>query len=108
QAGRLAWHREDCARLVDRAQAGDNTPPLSRVKGAGRLDTPTTARLDALARWRDEAARQSDLPRRFVISDEKLIELAQASEDQPGRAIDRLPGGQRRRFGQAIEAALDA
>src|SRR5699024_10382544 len=34
--------------------------------------------------------------------------LAQASEDQPGRAIDRLPGGQRRRFGQAIEAALDA
>src|SRR5699024_2438569 len=53
QAGRLAWHREDCARLVDRAQAGDNTPPLSRVKGAGRLDTPTTARLDALARWRD-------------------------------------------------------
>lgn len=108
QAGRLEWHREDCARLVERARAGDSTPPLSRVKGAGRLQTPAIARLDALARWRDESARQSDLPRRFVMTDDKLIELAQAQGRQLEDIIRKLPGGQRRRFGAAIEESLAA
>lgn len=108
RAGRLEWHREDCARIVERARAGDRTPPLARVKGAGRLETPAVARLEALAQWRERAARQKDLPRRFVISDDKLIELAQAEGKRLTETIGRLPGGQRRRFGTAIEASLAA
>lgn len=108
RAGRLEWHREDCARLVERARSGDSTPPLGRVKGAGRLQTPAIARLDALARWRDDSARQRDLPRRFVMSDEKLIELAQAQGRQLEDIIRKLPGGQRLRFGAAIEETLAA
>lgn len=106
-AGRLDWHREDCARIVDAARTGDVTPPLSRVKGAGRMETPDLARLDALAHWRETVAQQKDLPRRFVIGDDTLIELARAAgQDRLGEAISRLPGGQRKRFGSTIEALL--
>lgn len=108
RAGRLEWHREDCARIVERARAGDTTPPLSRVKGGGRLDTPDVARLDALARWRETVARQKDLPRRFVISDESLIELAEAAgAGRLGPVLDKLPTGQRKRFANAIEEAVE-
>lgn len=107
QAGRLAWHREDCERIVERARAGDDTPPLSRVKGAGGLDTPEVAYLDALARWREAAARQQDLPRRFVMADDALIELARAAGNGAlEHRLQRLPGGQRKRFGPAIEEAV--
>lgn len=107
-AGRLEWHREDCARIVDAARAGDTTPPLSRVKGAGRMETTDLARLDALAQWREAVARQRDLPRRFVIGDDTLIELARAAgQDRLGEAIGRLPGGQRKRFGTTIETMLN-
>jgi len=107
RAGRLAWHREDCERIVERARAGDNTPALSRVKGAGTLDTPDLARLDALARWRESAARRKDLPRRFVIGDEALIELARAAgKGALEQGLRKLPSGQRKRFSSAIEDAM--
>jgi ribonuclease D len=107
RAGRLDWHREDCARIVARAQEGDTTPPLSRVKSAGRLDTPDVARLDALAQWRESVAQERDLPRRFVIGDEALVALAQAAgSGRLGERIDQLPHGQRKRFGPAIEQTL--
>ena len=108
-AGRLEWLEEDCERILARARAGDTTPPLSRVKGSGRLETPALARLDTLARWRESMARDRDLPRRFVISDEALIDLAQSDEKgRLGQALGRLPGGQARRFGPAIESTLAA
>lgn len=108
QAGRLEWHREECARLVEAARAGDTTPPLSRVKGAGRLSTPDLARLDALAQWREGAAHRKDLPRRFVMADDTLIDLAEAAgENRLGEAVDRLPRGQKKRFATEIETALE-
>lgn len=108
RAGRLEWHREDCARIVERARAGDTAPALGRVKGAARLDTPALARLQALADWREQVARQKDLPRRFVMTDDKLIELAQASTKQLEDVLRKLPGGQRRRFGAAIQESLES
>lgn len=109
RSGRLAWLEEDCERILQRARAGDKTPPLSRVKGGGRLDTPALARLDALARWRESTARDRDLPRRFVVGDEALIDLARAAEKgRLGQALGQLPGGQARRFGEAIESTLAA
>lgn len=108
-ADRLAWLEEDCERILERARAGDTTPPLSRVKGGGRLETPALARLDALAQWRESMARERDLPRRFVISDEALIDLAQSAEKgRIDQSLGRLPGGQARRFGAAIESTLAA
>lgn len=107
RAGRLEWHREDCARIVARAMAGDDTPPLSRVKGAGRLGTSDVARLDALAGWREAVARQKDLPRRFVLTDETLVDLAQAAgAGRLRHAMDKIPSGQRKRFAADLEELL--
>ena len=108
RAGRLEWHREDCARIVENARSGATMAPLGRVKGAGRLDTPDVARLDALAGWREQVAREKDLPRRFVMADDSLVELAEAAgAGRLGKALGKLPGGQKKRFGPAIEEALE-
>lgn len=106
RAGRLEWHREECARIVERARSGAAPPPLSRVKGAGRLPKAALAFLEALAEWRESAAREQDLPRRFVISDEWLVDLAlAASESRLERSLAKLPGGLRKRHAKPIESA---
>ncbi|QKK02280.1 MAG: ribonuclease D [Pseudomonadota bacterium] len=104
---RLGWLEEDCQRLVDDARSAGTVSPLERVRGAGRLDTGTLAWLDALAQWRESAAIEHDLPRRFVISDEHLIELAEAA--RAGRAtaaIRALPDKLRQRHGEALRQCL--
>ncbi len=103
KAGRLAWHRQDCARIVTRAVAGDDVPALARVKGAGRLSDPALAHAEMLAEWREQTARNRDLPRRFVIDDETLMTLAQsAADNSPDQALAQLHGGQRKRYGDEL------
>lgn len=106
KAGRLAWHREDCRRIVQAARAGDTVPPLSRVKGAGGLEAGELAYLDALAQWRETAARQRDLPRRFVLSDETLVEMARTAGGGIDQALDTLGERQRRRHEASLRELL--
>lgn len=107
QAGRLDWLIEDCDRILQHARAPDRLPPLARVKGAGRLADAALARLNALADWREAVADQRDLPRRFVMTDESLITLAEAGADSRlDAALDSLQEGQRRRYGNALKALL--
>lgn len=109
KAGRLDWHRQDCARIVARAAGGDDVPALARVKGAARLSDPALAFVEALAKWRESAARSRDLPRRFVLDDDTLITLAQAAASgQPAKALAELHGGQRRRYGEELTELLSS
>lgn len=106
-AGRLDWLEEDCKRLVERARDGSTVKPLSRIKGAGRLADAALARLDALADWREEKARERDLPRRFVLDDAALIDLARTAEAQGDRqAIASLPQREQARYGESLLEAL--
>lgn len=108
QEGRLDWLEEDCQRLVDSARRGDAVPPLSRIKGAGRLEDPVLARLTVLANWRETQAQERDLPRRFVLADETLIEMAQAAADDDARAaVGSLPERQRRRYEASLLDVLE-
>lgn len=102
--GRLAWHQEDCARLITQARSDDPGDPLVRVKGAGRLDDEQLAWLATLADWREQQARSRDLPRSFVIRDEALMELAgQAGKGHHlDQALRRLPQPLLRRYGEAL------
>lgn len=107
RAGRLEWLREDCHRIVQRARSAQTAPLLGRIRGAGRLRDRDLARLDALARWRERAARRADLPRRFVMADETLVELARARESTSlEQALERLKPGQRKRHADGIRSAL--
>lgn len=102
EAGRLDWHREDCARRV--AAAGQSIDPLTRIRGAERLDDDALARLDTLARWRDAEAERLDLPRTFVAADPALLEIARRNPSGPEglQGIEKLKPGAARRFGDAL------
>ncbi|MBM1144875.1 ribonuclease D [Alcanivorax sp. ZXX171] len=77
--GRAAWWDEECARLredaLKRAEPGD---AWRQVKGAGALRGQELAVLEALAQWREDTARERDLPKGFVLRDNTLLDLCRA------------------------------
>jgi len=77
EAGRLEWLDDDFARLA-LAETYDPDPGLlwKRVKRASSLDRRSLAVLRELAAWREEEAKHRDIPRRWVIGDESLVEIA--------------------------------
>ena len=77
--GRQPWLEEECQRLLDTANRPYRPENAWRqVKGAGVLDGQQLAILQGLAAWREDRARQRDLPKSFVIRDEILIALCLA------------------------------
>ena len=74
---RLNWLDNDFAHFIDPSLYAINA--LSRwkkVKGLQVLKRPQLAILQELAAWREEVAELKDLPRRWVMKDEILIDLA--------------------------------
>ncbi len=106
--GRKAWLAEEQARLVDVNSYED--PPEEafwRVKGVNRLKGRDLAVLRELAAWRERTAQRLNLPRRRVIGDEPMVEIARCTSLDAGR-LERVRGlspGAVRRFGhELIEA----
>lgn len=80
--GRLGWWQEECARILREATRVPAAEDQWRqVKGAGRLPPEQRAVLQSLAAWREEQARERDLPRGFVIRDQDLLLLADKQPD---------------------------
>jgi hypothetical protein len=57
-----------------------------RIKGAGSLDAKHAGVLRQLVVWRDQAARETDVPPRAFLRDEILIDMARS----PIRSVDKL------------------
>lgn len=57
-----------------------------RVRGASSLSAQGLAILRELTIWRDEAARQEDIPPRSLVKDEILLEMSR----NPNRSTDKL------------------
>jgi ribonuclease D len=79
--GRLGWHQESCARLVQ-----DSTTPrppdmesVWRVKGSHLLERPALAVLRELWQWREREAVAANKPPFFVMSHEALVQIAAAA-----------------------------
>lgn len=101
--GRLAWLEEDFAALSDPALY-TNPPQLAwqRVKGSNRLKGVQLAVLQQLAAWREERARQHDKPRRWIVADDPLLDMARLMPLDSGQ-LERLRGleeGTKRRYAQ--------
>lgn len=82
--------------------AVDKDEVFWRVKGANKLKPKQLAVLRELAAWRETTSQKKDLPRRRLVSDEVLIELAKRDKlsiEVMGR-IRGLNDGTIRRFGQ--------
>lgn len=84
--GRLGWLADDFERLADPATyAVDPREQYRRVKRASSLDRRSLAVLRELAAWRESEAQRRDTPKRWLISDESLIEIARR---RPGSAAE--------------------
>jgi ribonuclease D len=103
--GRLAWAEVESAALCDPdLYAFDAEGAWRRVKGAGQLEGAALARAAALARWREEEARTRNRPRRWILKDEAILELAERNPDSPAALgqLPSLPPGVVRRHGRAL------
>lgn len=81
---RLAWFDEECTSLSDPLRFQPQMTGLWRkVRGQQTLRGAQRAVLDAIATWREKWARQLNLPRRWVLSDEQALELAVSRQFRP-------------------------
>ncbi len=79
--GRLAWHQESCARLIadcTRPQIAD-ADSVWRVKGSSALGRPALAVLRELWQWRETEAIAYCRPPFFVLSHERMVDIADAA-----------------------------
>jgi ribonuclease D len=88
QLGRSGWAAEQTARalggIFDEARPEDL---WRRVGGRAGLDGRQLAVLRELAVWRDEEARRRDKPRRSVVKDDLLVEVARRLTRSPSEVL---------------------
>ena len=86
ELGREEWLLADFDELVDSSRYSN--PPEEawrRVKGSNRLRGVQLAVLQSLASWREQQAQQSNRPRRWILKDEVLLDLAKQMPTDEGR-----------------------
>lgn len=77
QLGRMKWLDKPFQKLTDPASyAIDPRTIWQRVKGVQILKSRQLAILRELAAWREERALHKDIPRRWILSDEILLDMA--------------------------------
>lgn len=106
--GRLAWLAEDFEQLADpETYRVDPREQYRRVKRASTLDRRSLAVLRELAAWRELEAQRRDLPKRWVVSDESLVEIARR---KPGdrEALASIRGVNERLVARSADAVLGA
>jgi ribonuclease D len=107
--GRQTWLREDFAALGDSSRYRiEPESAWRRVKGINPLRAADLASLQQLAAWREREAMVCDKPRRWILGDDSLVELARKKPRELAH-LERFRGigeTQIRRYGKAILAAI--
>lgn len=109
ERGRLEWVLEECRSLADASRyRADQTRLYLKIPGNSRLSRRELAILRELAIARDKAARERNIPLKYIIPDDAMVGIAQirpkAAEDLA--QLRRLDGGIRRAFGKLIIEAV--
>ena len=92
ELGREEWLREDFELLASTSTYEvDPECAWQRIKGRQRLKGSQLAVLRALASWRENHALESDRPRRWILKDEVLLELARRRPTEL-RQLERIRG----------------
>ncbi len=106
EAGRIDWMMEELATLETPDLYAERNPDEmeSRVKGTGRMRTRERSVVRELAGWREIEARDRNLPRRHVISDEAVVLLAKKRPTDPDDAAQLK--GVPRRYADALVSAI--
>lgn len=74
--GRLDWLTEDCQRQLNPELFDDPKQIFIKLKGLGRLNPERQAQAYRLVLWREAHAQQLNRPRRWVLSDQALLQIA--------------------------------
>jgi len=105
EMGRGHWLAEETRRVFDRSKADEVERDFLRI--AGRVDDDQVRGvLRALVAWREHEARRQNRPRRHVVDDPLLVELARAT---PGdrQALESLASWGAHRGRARPQALLD-
>lgn len=110
ETGRRSWLKEDFAALsaVKTYQEDPNKSWL-RIKGAGRLKPAQLAVLQQLGALREQRAVKHNLPRRWVLKDDVMLDLARFAPAST-EAMKKIRGLEQRdidRHGKAILEAIE-
>ncbi|MEO6183428.1 MAG: HRDC domain-containing protein [Verrucomicrobiota bacterium] len=107
ETGRLSWHRESCACLIeDCAELPSADVESWRIKGSSRLGRMPLAILRELWLWREKEAIAANKPPYFVLSHEVLVEIASGAGTARGW-LEFLPRHLSSRRSTELEQAVE-
>lgn len=107
---RLQWVESDFDRLTDKASYQVDTSQLwKRLKGIQKLKGAALNNADQLCRWREQKAMDSNRPRRWILKDEDLIDIARfkPASERELKQIGTLGGEFVRKNAEAILKVLE-
>ncbi|MEZ5464601.1 MAG: ribonuclease D [Lysobacteraceae bacterium] len=111
--GRLDWLQADCERLLASADDLQDPEPQLSFRPAERMNADQQRVLRRLLRWRDQRARERDLPRTWVIDNDSVLALvykrprSRNDFDQLLDAQKRAPRRARDELFERLNAAFD-
>jgi ribonuclease D len=77
EAGRLEWLQEDFEAMADaKSYRNDVREAWKKLKGTAAFKGRRLAVLRELAAWRELTAQRCDIPRKWVLSDDFIVEIA--------------------------------
>lgn len=111
ERGRERWTEEECRRIEEAAAEPaekKDVDPVTRVKGAGKLDDRAVTALREALRWRDGIARSKDRAPFRVATDEALLAavLAQPADVEALVRIRGFPARLAREQGRRLVNTL--
>jgi ribonuclease D len=105
QTGRGEWLNGDFEQLADPATyIIDATKTWKRVKGHQHLKGVQLAVLQSVAAWRETEAMEKDRPRRWILKDDPLLEMARRQPEtlQQLERIRGMESGTIKRCGESL------
>ncbi len=105
EKNRLHWLDDDFANLTNSdTYEPDPVMMWKKIKGAGRLKGVQLAILQKLAEWREARAIESNRPRRWILKDEVMLDLAKLTPEttQKLSVIRGLESGTIQRHGKTL------
>ena len=107
RSGRLSWVRPEMALVTDASRyVRDPREAYTHLKRASSLTRKQLAVARELCAWREELAAQRNIPRRWVVSDEVIVEACKRLPHSPER-LRRIRGAEQLK-GRDVQGALAA
>ncbi len=87
EKSRLAWLEQDFGRLVDPATyVNDSNERFRKLKRVTQLSRRQLSAAKEFTAWRERVAQERDLPRKWVVTDEQIVEACK----REARTLDSL------------------